>query len=506
MNRDDGVVTIERWIDATPETVFSFFADPGRWLSWQGVTAEVDPRPGGTFRMNVRGDGYATGEFVLIDPGERIVLTWGWENEALEVPPGSSIVELTFAAERGGTLVRLRHAGLPPEALAPHREGWTHYVGRLAVRAAGDDPGPDPTLVAPSFAFPPDTLDFLAELRGANDKAWFDANRTRYQAAYVDAGKAFVEAVAPVLAGIVPGVHAEPRVSGSIFRINRDTRFSADKRPYKDHLDFWFWHGDRKAAVSGLFVRVSPDVVVVGAGSHGFDKPALGRFRAAVCDDNARAELAEAVEAIEKTGYPVDGQTHKRVPAGYPVGTEGPAARFLRHSALFVHHDEAADLALDAGHLLPTLGRHWNALAPLHRWLVTHVQQPWPTPATPGGRAVEIPKPTEADKDLFRSLVPDDPRVEIKPMFGNLGAFVNGNMFMGLFGADVGVKLRDADREALLAEEGAGPFGPEERPMAGYVTLPAAWHAAPASAEPWIAKAFDHVGSLPAKTKKSKKK
>ena len=99
---------------------------------------------------------------------------------------------------------------------------------------------------------------------------------------------------------------------------------------------------------------------------------------------------------------------------------------------------------------------------------------------------MEMPKPTEADKELFRSLVPDDPRVEVKPMFGNLGAFVIGNMFMGLFGADVGVKLPDADREALLAEEGAGPYGPKERPMGGYVTLPAAWHAAPANAEPWI--------------------
>ena len=54
---------------------------------------------------------------------------------------------------------------------------------------------------------------------------------------------------------------------------------------------------------------------------------------------------------------------------------------------------------------------------------------------------MQVPKPTEADKDRFRSLVPADPRVEVKPMFGNLGAFVNGNMFMGLFGADIGVKL-----------------------------------------------------------------
>src|SRR5207249_11880558 len=53
---------------------------------------------------------------------------------------------------------------------------------------------------------------------------------------------------------------------------------------------------------------------------------------------------------------------------------------------------------------------------------------------------MEIPKPTDADREWFRSVVPDDPRVEVKPMFGNLGAFVNGNMFMGLFGSAVGVR------------------------------------------------------------------
>ena len=87
-------------------------------------------------------------------------------------------------------------------------------------------------------------------------------------------------------------------------------------------------------------------------------------------------------------------------------------------------------------------------------------------------------------------------------MFGNLGAFVNANMFMGLFGADVGVKLDGSDRDALTAE-GGGPFGPEERPMGGYVTLPAAWTAV--DAQPWVARSLDLVSALPLKAKKAKK-
>ena len=113
---------------------------------------------------------------------------------------------------------------------------------------------------------------------------------------------------------------------------------------------------------------------------------------------------------------------------------------------------------------------------------------------------MQIPKPSEADKERFRALVPDDPRVQVKPMFGNLGAFVDGNMFMGLFGADIGVKLAPDDAAELRAQ-GAGPFGPSERPMGGYLTLPAALIAG-GDADRWAAKAMETVASAPPKRKK----
>ena len=108
---------------------------------------------------------------------------------------------------------------------------------------------------------------------------------------------------------------------------------------------------------------------------------------------------------------------------------------------------------------------------------------------------MRIPKPTEIDKERFRALVPDDPRVTVKPMFGNLGAFVNGNMFMGLFGADVGVRLPPDAAAELLAVEGAGPFGPAERPMGGYVTLPSR-SLEDRSCLPWIEQALAHVAAM----------
>ncbi len=111
---------------------------------------------------------------------------------------------------------------------------------------------------------------------------------------------------------------------------------------------------------------------------------------------------------------------------------------------------------------------------------------------------MQMPKPSEADKARFRSVVPDDPRVEVKPMFGNLGAFVNGNIFMGLFGADIGLKLSADDLVTLGAVDGAGTFGPAERPIGGYVTLPPSL-VGTADGDRWIARALDHIAARPPK-------
>jgi len=70
---------IERRIAARPETVFSFFVDPERYRKWQGIEAELDPRPGGEYRVGVIPGHVASGEFVEVDPPRRLVWKWGWE-------------------------------------------------------------------------------------------------------------------------------------------------------------------------------------------------------------------------------------------------------------------------------------------------------------------------------------------------------------------------------------------------------------------------------------------
>jgi TfoX/Sxy family transcriptional regulator of competence genes len=122
---------------------------------------------------------------------------------------------------------------------------------------------------------------------------------------------------------------------------------------------------------------------------------------------------------------------------------------------------------------------------------------------------MEMPKASDQDKERFRSLVPDHPDVAVKPMFGNLGAFVNGNMFAGLFGPTIGIKLSPEDREELESSERTVPFGPADRPMGGYTGLPEMWNEEgdgdDARAKAWIHKAFEYISTLPPKEPKATK-
>jgi TfoX/Sxy family transcriptional regulator of competence genes len=120
---------------------------------------------------------------------------------------------------------------------------------------------------------------------------------------------------------------------------------------------------------------------------------------------------------------------------------------------------------------------------------------------------MHVSRPSSETAELFRSLVPAAPGVTVRPMFGNVAAFVNGTMFAGTFGDVLGVRLPDeAVRDELLAVDGAGPYGPAERPMGGYVAFPEAWRDDPDRLREWIGRALQLVAALPPKSPKSRKR
>lgn len=116
---------------------------------------------------------------------------------------------------------------------------------------------------------------------------------------------------------------------------------------------------------------------------------------------------------------------------------------------------------------------------------------------------MKIPRPDKKSAELFNQLVPEDPHVTVRPMFGNVSAFVNGNMFFGLFGNDFFVRLPEKDQAELLKEKGASNLEPMKgRPMKDYVIMPKAWREDIPTMRAWISRSLASSSKLPPKKAK----
>jgi uncharacterized protein (TIGR02453 family) len=228
------------------------------------------------------------------------------------------------------------------------------------------------TTTTTAFAgFPGEGLGLLAGLAQNNTREYFDANRDVYESALLEPAKAFVVALGEQLhARVSPALRAEPRVNGSILRINRDTRFTTDKRPYKEHLDFWFWQGEGPSREHpGFFVRLRAETVALGAGIHRFDGRALAAYRVAVAADETGNALEEAIAAATAMrGVSVGPRPAlKRVPRGFDAAHA--RAELLRHDGLYVGGEWKLPRAASSPGFVGWAAERLERLAPLERWL-----------------------------------------------------------------------------------------------------------------------------------------
>ena len=123
-------------IAATPDTVWRFWTEPDHLTRWMGRIATLEPRPGGTFRLDYGQGDVASGQVLDAEPPHRLVFTWGWEDPADAIQPGSSTVEVTLEPDGDGTRLRLRHSGLDDASRPGHDEGWQYFLGRLTEALA----------------------------------------------------------------------------------------------------------------------------------------------------------------------------------------------------------------------------------------------------------------------------------------------------------------------------------------------------------------------------------
>lgn len=217
--------------------------------------------------------------------------------------------------------------------------------------------------------FYPETVAFFEGLIKNNTKLWFDEHRPDFQMYVMDPAQRFVEAMGERLELLVPTIIADPRVNKSLFRLNRDIRFSNDKTPYKTHLAFWFWEGNRpRMENSGFYFHIETDGIMTGSGLYFFPEPLLAAYRQAVVHPVYGPELVEAIQAVRsKPGYDVWGKHYKKVPRGFDPSHEN--SELLLYDGMTAFCEEPVPSELFSEKIIDFLFERFRQMAPIERWV-----------------------------------------------------------------------------------------------------------------------------------------
>jgi uncharacterized protein (TIGR02453 family) len=217
----------------------------------------------------------------------------------------------------------------------------------------------------PSPHFTPATLSFLRSLKRNNDREWFKARKDRYERDVRQPMVAVVEQLALDFKGFAPELVASPKTS--LYRIYRDTRFSADKSPLKTHVAANFpWRGLQRHQGAGLYFEIAPQWVWIGGGMYAPEPPQLVKVRAHIAETWPELEkLSRAKKFVALLGE-LGGEKLTRVPRGYP--SDHPAAERLRHKQFLAGRELPAEFATKDD-FYPELLATFKAIVPLVRFL-----------------------------------------------------------------------------------------------------------------------------------------
>ncbi len=223
-------------------------------------------------------------------------------------------------------------------------------------------------------AFPSQGFDFLRELGQNNNKSWFEAHRDEFRDFVQEPARAILEAVGSALEASYAPISYDPRPNGgSMMRIYRDTRFSADKRPYKEAIAMMFVPPHRKRMEApGFGLQITNSVAELVAGQFAFTPEQLTKYREMVVDSNAGEALEVAVAQVQSAGpYSIGEPSLKRVPRGFDA--EHPRADWLRYKGMTVFSPPIARAIAESDTFVPTVLTHFAAMAPVWEWLNSYL-------------------------------------------------------------------------------------------------------------------------------------
>lgn len=221
-------------------------------------------------------------------------------------------------------------------------------------------------------SFSPATLSFLKALAENNDRAWFTPRKADYERDVVTPFRALLASLIPALAARDIPLTCDP--ARSLFRIHRDVRFSADKRPYKTHAGAILTRDGGKGFSGLLYIHVAPEGSFLGSGFYHPEREALGALREAIYTERQRFLDMQAELAAAKLSLGSD-ESLTRMPRGYEDAADTELSAPLRLKSFVVRRDLTAkqletpglvrDIVAFAEHALPLLRFGWSALSVL---------------------------------------------------------------------------------------------------------------------------------------------
>lgn len=219
------------------------------------------------------------------------------------------------------------------------------------------------------------TFAFLRDLEANNDRAWFKANKQRYDATIKEPALDFIEDFAAPLARISKHFVADPSpVGGSLFRIHRDTRFSNDKTPYKTNTGVHFRHFMAKDAhAPGFYLHVQPGECFMGVGLWRPETRVAYAIREHI--DENQAEWKKATRSQRFTDvYALRGESLTRPPKGFDEGH--PLIDDLKRKD-FIASTRLAQRTVTSGDFMATFTDHCRRAIPFMRFLCDAVGVPF---------------------------------------------------------------------------------------------------------------------------------
>ena len=166
--------------------------------------------------------------------------------------------------------------------------------------------------------FTQEGLDFLDQVKANNTKVWFEEHRHIWEETILKPNIAYVEEMGEHLIALVPFIKALPKVSGSLFRIYKDTRFSHDKTPIKTKIGILFWQGNTHRMQSASFyMHYTSSEVFVATGIRSFKPPLLKKYREYIKNDQNAQNLHTVLEKLHQKGIKIVEPHFKRFPQGF---------------------------------------------------------------------------------------------------------------------------------------------------------------------------------------------